>query len=541
MEPNVRSVRSKQALAVYAESLAGTGRVAVFGDVSSGVGTRLAQLGASSVEVWDPDAARARAEALHAAGGITVQVYSSARGVPARAIDLAIVPDLGLFDDAPDLIARVREMVGAGGVAIIAAANRDGPPIGDARPFDYYELFELAAAEFSDVRMVAEVPFHGVALVRLGDDDEPQAVSVDTQLADANRQADTFVVVASQRPIVLDPYTIIELAVAPAAVLSGEVEAARATLLQALQLSRAHQQEARDEAETLRAELRARAGAAERTAERLVELEGLLRDQFTRATELEGALVERARHLSDLSAAVEEMRVAAEAGRVAAADLERIARRAESAERRRAELEHELATVAEAHAGELVRFEEGLRDRARAVKTLEVELVRREKMVRELASAIDEAAASVEPVALGPPVQGASAVNASLGDAGLSNENARLREQLNGLALDLARREGEAQAAEWTVAELEGRLAQTATAAEPQVGVARAALDELDALRRALAQEHEERRKAEAGAGVARAEVARQAGLLEQLGRQLDAQRRDVGEADDRTAGPPTS
>ncbi len=539
MEPNVRSVRSKQALAVYAETLAGIGRVAVFGDASSGVGMRLAQLGASSVEVWDPDAARARAEALHAPGDITVHVYSSAPGVPAHAIDLAIVPDLGLFDDAPDLIALVREMVGAEGVALIAAANRDGPPIPDARPFDYYELFELAAAEFSDVRMVAEVPFHGVALVRLGDDDEPQAVSVDTQLADANREADTFIVVASQRPIVLEPYTIIELAVAPAGVLSGEVEAARATLLHALQLSEAQQQEARDEAETLRAELGASGDAAERNAERLVELEGLLRDQFTRVTELEGALVERARHLSDLSAEVEERRVAAEAGRVAAADLERIARRAESAERRRAELEHELATVGEAHAGELVRFEEGLRDRARAVKTLEVELARREQMVRELVSAINEAAASVEPVALGPPLQGASVVNGGLGDPGLANENARLRDQLNGLALDLARREGEAQAAAWTVAELEGRLAHLATAAEPQVGVARAALDELDALRRALAQEHEERRKAEAGAGVARAEVERQAALLEQLGRQLDAQRRDLGEASD-TAGPPT-
>jgi hypothetical protein len=107
----------------------------------------------------------------------------------------------------------------------------------------------------------------------------------------------------------------------------------------------------------------------------------------------------------------------------------------------------------------------------------------------------------------------------------LVQENARLRERLDVLALDLARREGEAQANAWSVAELERRLGQAAAPPSPAPagGVdSRIAevLDELDALRQALAQEHSLRVRAESGEELsrARAEIQRQAVLLEQLG-----------------------
>jgi hypothetical protein len=112
---------------------------------------------------------------------------------------------------------------------------------------------------------------------------------------------------------------------------------------------------------------------------------------------------------------------------------------------------------------------------------------------------------------------------------GLGEENARLRAQLDALALDLARREGEAQAAAWQFTELERRLAQAAessTPANPVQGTDRRltqALDQLDALRAALAQEHEARTRAESGEALARAhaEIQRQAVLMEQLVREL--------------------
>ena len=92
-----------------------------------------------------------------------------------RPIDLAIVADLGLFDDPSAIVRRVRRMVGEEGVAIVAAKSAEGRPRARAagsRAFDYYDLFDLVAPEFDSVRMIAQLPFHGVALVELGDEDE---------------------------------------------------------------------------------------------------------------------------------------------------------------------------------------------------------------------------------------------------------------------------------------------------------------------------------------------------------------------------------
>ena len=167
---------------------------------------------------------------------------------------------------------------------------------------------------------------------------------------------------------------------------------------------------------------------------------------------------------------------------------------------------------------------------------LEAEVARRERMVRELVGAARGARAAPPPVRrrprpgqTRPPAHGEADAAAV---AALDRRQRRLREQLDALALELARREGEAQASAWTIAELErscaaagrcdrrrGRIRRrrpAGSAAEPLA----AALDELDALRRALAQEHEARVRAESGEELvrARAEIQRQAALLAQLG-----------------------
>ncbi len=109
--------------------------------------------------------------------------------------------------------------------------------------------------------------------------------------------------------------------------------------------------------------------------------------------------------------------------------------------------------------------------------------------MRELAGALEEA------VALGQPAP-------ESGSDERDEENARLRERLDALALDLARREGEAHASTWKVAELERHLAQGAAPTTENgpgpVTELSAALDEVDALRRALVQEHDARVRAEA-------------------------------------------
>jgi hypothetical protein len=115
-------------------------------------------------------------------------------------------------------------------------------------------------------------------------------------------------------------------------------------------------------------------------------------------------------------------------------------------------------------------------------------------------------------------------------------EVARLRRKLDELALEVARREGELVAQAWRITELENDKARLASQLHQQRPVPAPApppapaqpsppadlarmRDELDALRQALTQEHAARIAAESGEELsrARAELARQAALLEQI------------------------
>jgi hypothetical protein len=551
MDSNATGVHPQHALAVYAESLAAGARVAVFGDASLGLGARLVELGARAVHLWDPDADRARREAERAPRGVAIHPYAE-HDPDLRPIELAIVADLGVFEDPSAIVRRMRRMVGEEGVAIVGARSTDAAQDPSARPrsrsFDYYDLFDLVAPEFESVRMVAQLPFYGVALVELGDEDEAPGVTVDTQLGESGKAPEGFVVVASQRGARLEPYTIVQLA---AAVRPGRGEGADETApsglereqqLVAMEAARAADRDALAQAQ-LRAELltgqlddlRRRLAEGERAAEAVAALEEALRARSAHAQELENSYAARGRELAELSSEVEEMRAAAEAGRIAAAQVEEVALRSDRAERRVAALEQELAKGGDTQSKELADMEGVLRERARAVRSLEVELGRREQMVRDLVGTLEELEGRVpsRPDAAAP---GDALPQADRGDTetvaalhALGEENARLRARLDALALDLARREGEAQATAWQVTELERRLAQAAEPSAPATPIQGTdrrltqALDQLDALRAALAQEHEARTRAESGDELARAhaEIQRQAVLMEQLVREL--------------------
>jgi hypothetical protein len=511
MPPRAPRVHPQQALAVYAEPLAAGRRVVVFADPAAGLAERLEELGADTVVLLTP--------------GDDLDELRAAR------FDLAVIPDLALFDDPVALLSCVRRLVGDTGAALVAAPNRDAAEAPDTGALDYYALFDLVAREFADVRMIAQLPFHGVALAEVGDEDESPVVSVDTQLADADRAPEAFVALASQRGTSLDPYAIVELpAPADAGPDTGELDA---TLAQ-LDATSARLDETKAQLDGARAELHETRTQLE--DERL-RVQGLmaLRTQAARAIELEHELAARARQLADLSSEVEEMRSAAEAGRIAAAQVEELAKRAdraERAERTRANAEPELALVIETHAAELLAFEETLRERAQTVRVLEAEVARRERMVHDLVGALEEHAAH-PPAARSEAAPVVAAHDPSI-EVALTAENAHLHARLDALALELARREGEAQASAWTIAELERRLAAmpppdasagaskgaAASSLSPRLA---AALDELDALRHALAQEHDARTRAESGEELvhARAEIAKQATLLEQLGQKL--------------------
>ena len=366
--------------------------------------------------------------------------------------DLAIIPDLGLFDDPAGLLVCVRRILGDTGAALIAAPNRDAAEAPDTGALDYYALFDLVAREFADVRMIAQLPFHGVALAEVGDEDESPVVSVDTQLADADRAPQAFVALASQRGTSLDPYAIVELPAPPPDVLdAGELEATRAQL----DATSIRLDETRAQLDATRVELRDAKAQLEQEQLRAQALMSL-RAQAARAIELEHELGARARQLADLSSEVEEMRSAAEAGRIAAAQVEELAMRADRAERAHAHAEPALAELVEAHAAELLGFEETLRERAQIIRLLEVEVARRERMVLDLVGALEDHAAH-PPTANGEPPP--APVHDGATEAALTAENALLHQRLDALALELARREGESQATAWTIAELERKLA----------------------------------------------------------------------------------
>ena len=116
-------VHPVQALAVYAEPLVARRRVVVFGEAGTGLEGRLKELGALTVVLVTPG-----------------DDLSSLRGAH---FNLALVPDLGSFDDPEALLARVRLAVGEAGVALVGATNRDavGADTADAiGAFDYYTI-----------------------------------------------------------------------------------------------------------------------------------------------------------------------------------------------------------------------------------------------------------------------------------------------------------------------------------------------------------------------------------------------------------------
>ncbi len=433
----------QQALAVYAEPLVAGRRVVVFGEPDTGVAERLTELGARTV--------------------VRVAPGEDAGDLRPATFELALVPDLSAFADAALLLAVVRRVVGENGAALVAAP---------ADAVDYYELFDLVAREFVDVRMIAQVPFQGVTLAELGTEDESPAVSVDTQLVGDSGAPEAFVALASQRGASLEPYAIVGLPPSEAEVVDTQaLEAAGALLAQE--------------------QLRSAALAAEMDSLRAQAAQGT-----ERAAHFERELAGRARQLAELSSEVEERRAAAEAGRIAAGQVEDLARRADRAEQALARTEQALARAEQelarapredGHAAELAQLEAALRDRAQAIRALEDEVARRERMIHELVDSLHERAAEPPPKPAEAPAE--------------VHDDSALRERLDALALDLARREGEAQAAAWTIAELERRLAAGPASAEGGTNEQQklaAALDELDALRRAFAQEHEQRVRAEA-------------------------------------------
>jgi SAM-dependent methyltransferase len=314
-DSSVPRVTAIHALGIYAESLASGRRVVVVGDATDGLGATIAELGARVVHVYDPDAARAALAAASPARGVSIRALPPGDfDVRDGAFDVAIIPDLASVADPAALLARVRRLVGADGVAIVAARNPEAPDArarddaADARTLDYYELYDLVSLQFASIRMIGQVPFHGVAIAELGEADGAPQVSVDTQLVPDAGVPDLFIALAGQHEARLDPYAIVQLpseafgaepiAMTGAAsgegrVGSGATNAALAEAQLRAELLEAQLEEQRATSKAISEKLRdvdARAGDDHVRAERLVHdvrgLEEELKQQRDRAFKL---------------------------------------------------------------------------------------------------------------------------------------------------------------------------------------------------------------------------------------------------------------
>ena len=418
--------RLSRALVAFAEALVEGRRVLVVGDSSLALHELLSELGARMVHVFDPDAARALAQPPPTARGTVL------RGLPEGdfdvrdgAFDLALVPDLSVIEDPAALLARLRRVVGPEGAVMCAAPN-------DEDRIDYYALYDLVSLQFAHVRMIAAMPFVGVTLAELGQDEVETAVRVDTQLAGERPEPEAYLALASQSDVALDAYAVIELDApapepAPPPRSAGAAELAEARLRAEVLAGQVHElAEARA--------ARARADDEARRANEALETE---RDRARRLEHDLAALALKQKEPPPPARDDLAERLAEEQLRAAGLEegLEVVERTVASQRDRIAELEARLLDMEEARAAasppepeidDVGALEQKLEDRADRVAELEREIARRDKIVRELVARLQTSAPDLE-------------------------------QKLDDLALLAARQESELAARGWRIAELERR------------------------------------------------------------------------------------
>jgi SAM-dependent methyltransferase len=500
-------------LSVYGEELAHGARTAIFGSATLGLAEELAARGARVVHVYDPDTARiAEATARSHDRSIFYAPLPEGGDVGVRdgAFDFVLVPDLSLFSDPAAIVELVRRVVSPLGAALIASPNADAKApllrVANAdKALGYYELYEAIATHFASVRMIGQAPFVGYAVAELSvEDPEP---TIDSSLAESEgKEPDWFLALASDRPLRLDPFALIELPIevfagaarrlpddvlesAPESLSSGPasgtvliniLEAEREAALESLRQQEQALQAERFRADRLVQEFSAAREELELLRERCRAMGERIGEEETQRAVLESNL-DRARHDPELAATRERLRASEErvarleaAARQAADD--RVARSEaaarQAADERIARLEAAAREAADEREGEIAKLETQLRDRGREIQELRAEVDRRDKLVRELV------------MTNFPPFTSATVAGAAHAEAGSSHENgldelanggtqtgasppgrdeaavADLSARLDRLANDAARREADLIGARWRIAQLERELGQ---------------------------------------------------------------------------------
>lgn len=204
-------------MAPYLEPVVRGRRVAVLGDALQPLGQALLERGARLVHVYDPNTTRVAQALAQQQPSRTLMIAPLPEGdlaVRDGAFDAVIVPDLMMFDPVDSLVAKTRKLVATHGHAVFVSPNPDTTKLTDTqkqvRLLSYYELYDVIALQFPEVRMLGQAPFCGYVIADFAPETDPDVV-VDTSLVDAKSQEPRwFVALGTHQPRRLDPYTIIQ-------------------------------------------------------------------------------------------------------------------------------------------------------------------------------------------------------------------------------------------------------------------------------------------------------------------------------------------
>ena len=518
--PDTPSFRASIALAAYSEPLVDGRRAVVFGDSSSQLAEHLLERGARLVHVYDMEPTRvAEAAARNTSRNISYAPLGE-RGAAVRdgAFDLAIVENLAAASDPAALVKRVHRALSPRGAALVASANPDMrvqllPELEQSRQsIDYYALYDAVALEFEQVRMLGQTPFVGYAIVDFAADGEP-APALDAGFVPGGaEEPEWFIALASTEPVELDDFAVVQLPFLAAVgagksrKLEDQLRAARRAERHArermaelesdnerLRTAERTQKPQRDHAGELDkiqkeleqrdawiAQLEARAATADaRADESLAELEQERASAKQAARELESArrraeqAATEARTLRDQAEKSAtrleeaEARAGAPAEELEALQKQLAAQRAtvEQAEQQRdrareelSKREAQLAELTDAEptdlGAEVGQLEAQLLERGRELLGRERELREAERIGRELLHELENLQA-------GPGESPGATVGAEAAKAAgePSGREAELARKLDSLARLNAQREADLETARWSIAELEGRLA----------------------------------------------------------------------------------
>lgn len=348
-------------LGAFCEALVSGRRVAVLGDGSTGLAEVLAPVAGRRLYALDPDPQRTATNLARSpqrgASRISYLVLDDDLDAQAGAFDVVIVADLGDFDDPRELLRHTRELLGRRGVAVVAAANRGSAVAGGARngDLDYYGLYDTLAAEFAHVRSFGQAPFVGFAVADFAAEGEP-AVTIDSSLCRDAEEPRWFIMVASDRAVEIEPYTLVQVPLADGLRWLADEPAPpdRSADEAVLTAARDRVGELERQLRQLRVEREQQARLAE---QRRVDATAA----SARAAELEASLEQERSRAARATTRVAELERAADRSRERMGELERAAEdhrlverklRAELAARveRETELEDALATIADREA-----------------------------------------------------------------------------------------------------------------------------------------------------------------------------------------------